>query len=62
MVVKTTPTRGTLFARFMRGNKKQTGNMKRNSFGLSGEALHAVMEDLEYYWGRIKSEEHRKEI
>ena len=54
MAVKTTPTRGIWFERFTRGNKKRTVSIKRNNFVLSGEALHAVMEDLEEYLIKIK--------
>ena len=36
MVVTTTPTWGTWFERFMRGNKKLMGSIKRKDFGLLG--------------------------
>ena len=54
MVIKTTPTRGTRFERFVRGNKKRTVITKRKMFGLLVEALHAVLEDVEEDWGRTK--------
>ena len=38
------------------------GIIRRKYFGLLGEAMHAVLKDLEEYWGRIKLEEHRKDI
>ena len=47
---------------FTRGNKKRIGRIRRNVFGFSLEALHAVLESLKEYWGRIKSEEQRKDI
>ena len=47
MLVTTTPTRGTWFERFLRGNKKLSVIINRNNFGLSVEALHIVIEDME---------------
>ena len=39
MVITTTPIRGTWFERLMRGKKKRTGRIRKNNFGLLGEAL-----------------------
>ena len=54
MLVTPNPTIGTWFESFMRGNKNQTRSIKIQSFGLSGEVAHTVLEYLEEYWVRIK--------
>ena len=62
MLVTPNPTIGTWFERFMRGNKNQTRSIKIQSFGLSGEVAHTVLEYLEEYWVRIKPYYQKKKI
>ena len=55
IVVTPIPTRRTWFEIFVMSNKKRTGSIKRKNFGLLGDALHEVLEDLEEYWVITKS-------
>lgn len=62
LFVTSCPTRSLWFERFMRGTKLRMGVERRQNFGLSSEALHALLGLLETDWRDSDTEAEKKAI